>query len=127
MVGATILDIAYGIEVLPTGDPYIRTAEASFESVCQATLPGAFLVDMLPILRHVPEWMPGAGFQRKAKEWKKLTDAVHQEPFAAAKLALVRFIMANLSSYLTSHRVTGPWHRETQFLLTKSAGCRSQW
>ncbi|KZP29761.1 cytochrome P450 [Athelia psychrophila] len=90
MVGATILDIAYGIEVLPVGDPYIRTAEASFLCVSQATLPGAFLVDMLPILKHVPSWMPGAGFQRKAKEWKKLTDAVYQEPFTAVKQDLAR-------------------------------------
>lgn len=92
MVGATILDIAYGIEVLPVGDPYIRTAEASFLCVSQATLPGAFLVDMLPILKHVPSWMPGAGFQRKAKEWKKLTDAVYQEPFTALKQDLVRLL-----------------------------------
>ena len=90
MVGATILDIAYGIEVLPAGDPYIRTAEASFEAVSQATLPGAFLVDVFPVLRHVPSWMPGAGFKTKAKEWKKLTDAVRFGPFDAMKQAMVR-------------------------------------
>lgn len=29
----------------------------------------------MPLLRHVPSWLPGAGFQRKAASWRKtLTD-----------------------------------------------------
>lgn len=91
MVGATILDVAYGIEVQPLNDPYIRTAEAAFASVSQATLPGAFLVDMLPILKYMPSWMPGAGFKRKAKAWKKLADDVLEVPFATMKQAMARF------------------------------------
>lgn len=43
-----IMDIAYGIDVLPVGDPYIDTAEKALASVSIATMPGAFLVDLIP-------------------------------------------------------------------------------
>jgi len=32
----------------------------------KAASPGAFLVDFIPILKHVPEWVPGASFQKKS-------------------------------------------------------------
>ena len=35
--------------------------------------PGAFLVDIIPILKYVPEWFPGANFQRKAAMMRKHT------------------------------------------------------
>lgn len=89
MTGAIIMDVAYGIEVLPVGDPYILTAEASFANVTQVCVPGAYMVDMLPILKYVPSWMPGAGFKRKAKEWKKVTDAVLEAPFEAMRREIV--------------------------------------
>lgn len=35
-------------------------------------IPGKFLVDVLPWLKYVPEWVPGASFQRLAREWKEV-------------------------------------------------------
>lgn len=32
-----------------------------------------FLVDMVPNLKHIPEWMPGASFQKLARESKLVT------------------------------------------------------
>ncbi|KAF8884723.1 cytochrome P450 [Gymnopilus junonius] len=85
MAGETIMSVAYGLEVLPKNDPYIKTAEQGVHPLVAAAVPGAFLVDILPILKYVPEWMPGAGFQKKAKEWKKLARTMIDVPFAAAK------------------------------------------
>lgn len=90
MAGETIMSVAYGLEVKPKDDPYIRTAEQGVHPLVAAAVPGAFLVDVLPILKYVPEWMPGAGFQTKAREWKKLARAMVEVPFTAAKRNLVR-------------------------------------
>ncbi|KAF8592280.1 cytochrome P450 [Ramaria rubella] len=86
--GAIIMEIIYGIKVLPSGDPYLKLAEETFAAVAQATNPGSFLVDTLPILKHVPEWMPGAGFKKKARIWRKLVMAMPALPFMACKKAL---------------------------------------
>ena len=40
--------IVYGIQVLPTNDPYIETAEKAVAALAEVT-PGAFLVDTFPI------------------------------------------------------------------------------
>ncbi|KAH9478027.1 Cytochrome P450 monooxygenase 98 [Psilocybe cubensis] len=85
MAGETIMSVAYGLEVKPKDDPYIRTAEQGVHPLVAAGVPGAFLVDVLPFLKYVPEWMPGAGFQTKAREWKKLALNMVEIPFAAAK------------------------------------------
>lgn len=50
-----------------------------------AVTPGAFLVDVLPFLRHVPSWFPGAGFKRTAKEWRDCLTEVVEKPFAFTK------------------------------------------
>jgi hypothetical protein len=71
MAGVTILSIAYGIRIQQENDPYIKTAEDAVHSIAAAAVPGAFLVDSIPLLRYVPAWLPGASFQRKAREWHK--------------------------------------------------------
>lgn len=83
------MDIAYGIEVQPKDDPYIKAAELALAAVARAAMPGAFLVDALPFLKHVPAWVPGAKFQEKAREWRKLADQVVETPYAAMKKAMV--------------------------------------
>ncbi|KAJ7200308.1 cytochrome P450 [Mycena pura] len=70
MAGEAIMSAAYGITVLPENDPYVKLAEEA---------------DSVPALMHIPEWFPGAGFKRKAKEWRKLSQALIDSPFAAAK------------------------------------------
>ena len=89
MVSATIIDVTYGIKVLPVDDPYIKMSEIAVASAGLAVVPGAFMVDIFPILGYVPAWMPGAGFKTKAKEWKKNTDALFEVPFLDMKAAMV--------------------------------------
>ncbi|KDR69251.1 hypothetical protein GALMADRAFT_104206 [Galerina marginata CBS 339.88] len=82
-VGEMALSLAYGIPTHPTNDPFIDLVERSVASVLKATAPGAFLVDIFPVLKYVPEFIPGAGFQKKAREWRelqgKMREATYQE------------------------------------------------
>jgi len=49
-------------------------AEEAQHKFDQATQPGRFLVDVFPWLRFVPEWFPGAGWKKTAREWRRLSD-----------------------------------------------------
>lgn len=71
--------------VLPENDPLVDLAERSIQSVSVAAIPGAFWVDFVPWLKYVPSWVPGAGFRRKAKEWKELALAMVEKPYEKAK------------------------------------------
>lgn len=40
-------------------------------------------------VKHVPDWFPGAGFKRTAKEWAKITEAAAEGPFQHVKDEMV--------------------------------------
>ncbi|KAH9975380.1 cytochrome P450 [Lactifluus volemus] len=75
----------YGHTVVDSNDPYVRLVDEASRSTSEAAVPGAFLVDLFPSLKYVPEWMPGAGFKKKAKEWRKLSQAMINVPYDMVK------------------------------------------
>ncbi|KAJ7607876.1 cytochrome P450 [Roridomyces roridus] len=85
MTGSIIMGAAYGIDVAAKDDPYVRLAEDGLASVTEALVPGKFLVDSLPLLKYIPYWFPGSGFQRLARESKILSQNMLEKPFAEAK------------------------------------------
>ncbi|KAJ7902383.1 cytochrome P450 [Mycena leptocephala] len=70
---AIILRIAYGYHLQdgPEPDPYLRMFETIGKNFSKSTTPAAFLVDLIPVLRYWPEWLPGGGFHTTAKMWSK--------------------------------------------------------
>ncbi|KAJ7016900.1 cytochrome P450 [Mycena alexandri] len=80
-----ILKFAYGIDVLPQNDPYVTLAHKAIHAFSVGAVPGSYLVDSFPILKHIPRWFPGAGFKRQAEEWRKLARDMSELPFAETK------------------------------------------
>ncbi|KAH7192845.1 cytochrome P450 [Fusarium flagelliforme] len=81
--GAVILKIAYGYTAEPfKEDPLISMAGKAMDDFGVAAVPGAFLVDILPFLRHVPDWVPVAGFKRLARQWASELHDVTEKPYA---------------------------------------------
>ncbi|KAF9446025.1 cytochrome P450 [Macrolepiota fuliginosa MF-IS2] len=83
MVAGAIISIAYGIEVQPKDDPYVKLAVEGSHSLIDTMVPGKYLVDSLPFLKHLPDWFPGAGFKREANKYKEVTARFRKEPFLA--------------------------------------------
>ncbi|KAJ2926944.1 hypothetical protein H1R20_g10149, partial [Candolleomyces eurysporus] len=80
-LGAILLNIAYGFDPKSKDDPYIAEALKVTYAFQVAVLPGAFLVDHIPLLKYVPAWMPGAGFKRWAEYYRKATHNAQNRPF----------------------------------------------
>ncbi|KAJ8502251.1 hypothetical protein ONZ51_g72 [Trametes cubensis] len=85
LFGATILRIVYGLDVADHNDKYIGIAEKGADVYIKITVPGRYLVETFPILRHLPSWFPGAGFKREAASWKPAVQALRDAPFDNAK------------------------------------------
>ncbi|KAF9447574.1 cytochrome P450 [Macrolepiota fuliginosa MF-IS2] len=83
--GAIAITLAYGIDVKSIDDPYIKVSEHAIDLLNNASAPGKYLVDAIPLLKYVPEWFPGAKFKRDAKEWSKVAMKFREAPFQAAK------------------------------------------
>ena len=89
LVGSTTLSMTYSIKVQPYDDPYIKMAEEALGSISELLVPGAFLVDIIPILKYVPKWFPGAKFQSKAAVMRKHAEIMRNTPFAATEELMV--------------------------------------
>ena len=87
---ATIMKIGYGISVQESDDPYITIAEEVLVGIAQAGIPGSFWVDWFPILKYVPSWFPGAGFQKKAARWGEAVNTMAERPFRHVQEQLVQ-------------------------------------
>ena len=81
--------MTYGINVLPYNDPYIKIAEEAVAANAPLLIPGAFLVDIIPILKYVPEWFPGAKFQSTAAMTREHAARIRNTTFAATEELMV--------------------------------------
>ena len=84
------MKIGYGIAVEESDDPYISIAEEVLNGISEVAIPGSFLVDLFPILKYVPSWLPGAGFQKKAARWKEGIHIMADKPFCHVQEQLVQ-------------------------------------
>ena len=64
-------------------------AEEAVAATVELMIPGAFLVDIIPILKYVPEWFPGAKFQSKAAMMRKHAENIRNTTFAATEELMV--------------------------------------
>ena len=89
LFGAIFMKISYGIDVQESDDPHILLTEESLNGINEASIPGAFWVDFFPILKYVPSWFPGAGFQKKAARWSEINAIMIEKPFRYVEEQLV--------------------------------------
>ncbi|THU97021.1 cytochrome P450 [Dendrothele bispora CBS 962.96] len=83
--GSIILRISHGYQVQETNDPFVDLAEKAVQQLVQAINPATFFVNVVPALRHLPEWFPGGSFQKTAREWAATLDDLAGKPFAFVK------------------------------------------
>ncbi|KAF8225436.1 cytochrome P450 [Tricholoma matsutake] len=79
--GAVILRISHGYDIQETNDPFVELADKATEQFSLSTAPGSFLVDLVPALRHIPSWFPGAGFQKVAESWASTLVEMVDQPY----------------------------------------------
>ncbi|KAF7375449.1 putative monooxygenase [Mycena sanguinolenta] len=71
-VGAITFRIVYGYFLTDENDPFLTASLKTMKIMNKASTPGVWAVDFLPILRHIPTWLPGSGFLQIAKQWRKI-------------------------------------------------------
>lgn len=82
--------VAYGIVVKPyVNSVYVTAAETAVTTLSLAAIPGTFLVDLIPALKYVPQWFPGASFKKKAAQWRNELNDFIDLPFNHVKELVV--------------------------------------
>ncbi|KAG2008249.1 cytochrome P450 [Coprinopsis cinerea AmutBmut pab1-1] len=88
LFGSIIIRISYGFEDEEYNKVLVEEAEALASGFSESIIPGRYLVNAFPFLRHVPAWLPGAGFQRTMQYLRKISEKTLSEPFDNVKEAL---------------------------------------
>ncbi|KAJ6621897.1 cytochrome P450 [Mycena sp. CBHHK59/15] len=81
LAAAIVMAVTYGYDVKPTNDRFVDLAEDGVKRICEAVFPGAFAVNSLPFLRHLPAWFPGCGFHKYGQDTLKLIKEMQDAPF----------------------------------------------
>ncbi|EPQ52933.1 CyP450 monooxygenase [Gloeophyllum trabeum ATCC 11539] len=117
--GVTMMSILYGCKNDGRRDEYVRVADAATESLVIAGNVGQYLVDFVPVLKYVPEWLPGATFRRQAREWRKLCSDLINKPFGDVKQSLIE---GTASPSLVEHMLQGEESRQDEDIIKATAG-----
>ncbi|KAF6802915.1 cytochrome p450 oxidoreductase [Colletotrichum musicola] len=103
--GSVILKVAYGYNPEPFKSDYlIDMVGKSMDEFARAAVPGAFLVDIFPLLRHVPEWFPGTGWKQIANDWHATLQSIAERPYAFVKHQMAQ---GKDTSSFVSHLISG--------------------
>ena len=84
-VATEILSTVYGYSVTGVDDPLVRDAQIAIDHFGRAAFPANFLVNFIPWLKYIPEWLPGAGWKRTIREWREQREGAVNNPYIWAK------------------------------------------
>ena len=83
----------YGYAPESLDDPVIHLADEGITLAATLLQPGGTLINVLPILRHVPSWVPGATGKKIAERIRQLTVDSKRIPMERVIAAMVSFTM----------------------------------
>ncbi|KAL0064064.1 hypothetical protein AAF712_009030 [Marasmius tenuissimus] len=120
MSGSLILFVTYGIDAQDRRNRHVVNADKAVVAFTTALSPGAFK-DLLPWLKYVPSWLPGAGFKRKAREWRHAYDEMGREAYdftldAMRRGEAVPSFVSNLETKLSTGKAS--WFKQKEVFDT---------
>ncbi|KAI0097574.1 cytochrome P450 [Nemania sp. FL0031] len=88
--GAIILRIVYGYTVEPhRPDPLVQLVDTTTLQIAAGATPGSHMVEFLPALKYIPEWLPGAGWKRSVREWRATLKETCERPLKFAEQRII--------------------------------------
>ncbi|GJE96464.1 cytochrome P450 [Phanerochaete sordida] len=83
--GTTVLDVVYAMDLDPRDNATMEPIEKAVKTFADLADAGAFLVDLIPILKYLPSWLPGVGFKRQGAVWGRWVSRMHEDPYQEVK------------------------------------------
>ncbi|KAE8379019.1 cytochrome P450 [Aspergillus bertholletiae] len=106
--GSIILRVGYGYITEPhVHDPLVDLVDKAMEDFSQLVLPGAWLVNFIPMLKYLPSWFPGSGWQETANAYKRRVTAMRDIPYAFVQRQIKQqnYVPSYLSSLLEKDHI----------------------
>lgn len=88
--GVLIMRTTYGLDNPDETRALINHNLDMLKMFGEANIPGRFMVNVFPFLKHVPGWVPGAGFQSFFDKFREAANKTLHLPYLDAKARLER-------------------------------------
>ncbi|KAH9885226.1 cytochrome P450 [Cubamyces lactineus] len=88
LIASSILRVTYGVDIDKESTPYLTIATEAMATFAATFVPGKYFVEVLPILRFIPWWVPGAQFKKDGKAWKPRVQRLTDTPWDACMAAI---------------------------------------
>ncbi|TKA78805.1 hypothetical protein B0A55_02230 [Friedmanniomyces simplex] len=86
-----MLKMLYNHSIEPhDSDPLVQEVDKAMAQFTEAVVPGKWLVDVIPALEYLPDWLPGARFKQTARPWNRTLLNVVDVPYGFAKKRVLR-------------------------------------
>lgn len=85
VIGRIMMETLYAIEIKRKNDQIVNTVHYALEGASQVLLPGERLIDIFPILKHVPRWVPGITINKLYKKYRQSARDACDIPFNSVK------------------------------------------
>ncbi|KAI0085085.1 cytochrome P450 [Irpex rosettiformis] len=83
LLATIVLDVVYGIRIKDMDDDYIKNIVETLEVFGESKTFGKYWVDFMPLLKYVPQWVPGAVFVKFAARSRPVVEEMLNRPFNA--------------------------------------------
>lgn len=78
------------MDVTKMDDEYVNLAQEAVEGLCAVTIPEGFVVNYVPIFRHLPNWFPGFEFNKIISRFRPIVEQMRNQPFDKIQQDMVR-------------------------------------
>ena len=89
LMTAVIFFVAYGKKIRTMDDEYVTIAHNAMEGLNKASVPGAYLIELIPFAKYIPSWFPGAKVKRDAEQTYPWVRMLMEKPYGEVKRAVV--------------------------------------
>ncbi|KAF5376002.1 hypothetical protein D9757_008810 [Collybiopsis confluens] len=90
LYGGSLLSLAYGMSIKDPQDYFLNLIRESQHVASEVSKPGTYIVDIFPMLKYLPAWLPGMGFQRVAASYT-ITGGLLGHPWLLGHLVAASF------------------------------------
>ncbi|KAG8727691.1 hypothetical protein FRC11_012688 [Ceratobasidium sp. 423] len=83
-MGSLMMQLAYGYKPQDSQDPFFKEAKLAFHNLVLASMQTSardFLVNVFPAMSYIPDWFPGTGWKRMAREYGAQQNKAKTEPY----------------------------------------------
>ncbi|KAJ7596050.1 cytochrome P450 [Mycena floridula] len=96
--GSIVLTVTYGYSTKGRDDKLVKLVDNAMEQFSETTAANAFMVDIFPILRFVPEWFPGAAWKKNTSQSCFVSDLLHETTKSREEMAVIEWAAAGIYS-----------------------------